>query len=210
MKEYNFIGAQDWVKYFKIIFENSKIENLLEFGLGDGTEFLLDNVSNVTSLEISVSQLNKDWFDKSVNKYKNYKWNCVYIEADESIKKANEIAQATRYPIKYKDHIVELKKIVDQYTTENKYDLIFVDPGFHNRGDLVNLLFNKTNIIAAHDTSRDENRILKNIYGYNIVKIPKNYTEYHFEDTYMGTTLWIEKNSNPKLHSIFKEYNGKI
>ena len=70
MKEYNFIGAQDWVKYFKIIFENSKIENLLEFGLGDGTEFLLDNVSNVTSLEISVSQLNKDWFDKSVNKYK--------------------------------------------------------------------------------------------------------------------------------------------
>lgn len=53
MKNYNFSGAQDWSKYFDTIFKTYKVNHLLEFGLGDGTEFLLDNCETVTSVEIS-------------------------------------------------------------------------------------------------------------------------------------------------------------
>lgn len=192
-KNYNFEGAQDWHIYFKEIFKQTKINNFLEFGLGHGTEFLLDNCENVKSVEISLGEYNKYWYDLCLEKYSIYKnWSVSYIDAPEEIKKSNQDAQEKRYPLKDNKHIPILKNIVKPFLNEN-WDMIFVDAGFHNRGDLVNLCFQHAPIIAAHDTSRDENRILKNIYGYNIVNIPSNYEEYHFEDTYMGTTIWIRK-----------------
>jgi hypothetical protein len=84
-----------------------------------------------------------------------------------------------------------LKSLIDPFLKRKKYDIIFVDPGIHNRGDIVNLCFGKANIIAAHDTDRT-GRVIKNIYGYNIVEVPKNYTEIHFDSPYMGTTFWIK------------------
>lgn len=206
MKKYNFEGAQDWHTYFKIIFNNIKINNFLEFGLGNGTEFLLDHCGHVTSAEISLGSYNKSWHDICVDKYKNYKnWSPIYIEASPEIVEANEIAQRQRYPISYDSHLPELKKIVDTLLLNNKYDFIFVDAGIHNRGDLVNLVMGKAPIIAAHDSSRDPGRILKNIYGYNIVQVPSNYLEFHFEDTYMGTTIWIDKDLDVNLINALKE-----
>lgn len=203
MKQYNFSGAQDWYGYFQVIFENTKINNMLEFGLGDGTEFLLDNCNYVKSIEISVSDYNKNWYEKCINKYKNYSnWCPVYIEASNEIKRANEIAQAERYPITYKDHILHLEEIIQLNAKDRPYDFIFVDAGIHNRGDIVNLSFNLSPIIAAHDSSRDKNRILENIYGYNIVNVPNNYLEFHFEDTYMGTTIWINKNYEVIINAL--------
>lgn len=202
MKEYNFSGAQDWTKYFEKLFNVYKIKNLVEFGLGDGTEFLLDNCEKVTSVEISLGDYNKSWHDKCVEKYKDYKnWDVFYIDAPKEVVLANDEAINKRYPIIYKDHISKLKTIVNKHC--KNADMIFVDAGFHNRGDLVNLCFNKAKIIAAHDTSRDEGRILKNIYGYNIVEIPENYIEFHFEDTYMGTTIWVDK----ELVEVIKALN---
>lgn len=203
MKNYNFSGAQDWSKYFDVIFKTCKITHLLEFGLGDGTEFLLDNCEKVTSVEISLGDYNKSWHDKCVEKYKNYQnWNVNYIDAPKEVVESNQEAIDKRYPINYTAHLPKLKAIVDKYA--KKTDMIFIDAGFHNRGDLVNLCFNKAKIIAAHDTSRDEGRILKNIYGYNIVNIPDNYVEFHFEDTYMGTTIWVDK----ELTTVIEVLNG--
>ena len=203
VKNYNFSGAQDWSKYFDTIFKTYKVNHLLEFGLGDGTEFLLDNCETVTSVEISLGDYNKSWHDKCVEKYKNYQnWNVHYIDAPKEVVEANQEAIDKRYPINYTQHLPKLKEIVDKYT--KKTDMIFIDAGFHNRGDLVNLCFNKAKIIAAHDSSRDEGRVLKNIYGYNIVNIPDNYLEFHFEDTYMGTTIWVDK----ELTNVIEALNG--
>lgn len=203
MKDYQFTGAQDWSKYFDAIFKKTKINHLLEFGLGDGTEFLLDNCNKVTSVEISLGDYNKSWHDKCVEKYKDYKnWDVYYIDAPKEVVEANDEAINKRYPIDYSAHIPKLKTIVNKYAKNT--DMIFVDAGFHNRGDLVNLCFNKAKVIAAHDSSRDESRILKNIYGYNIVNVPDNYIEFHFEDTYMGTTIWVEKSAT----DIIEVLNG--
>jgi hypothetical protein len=202
MKEYSFEGAQDWHHYFKIIFDNFKVRNMLEFGLGNGTEFLLDHCNTVTSVEISLGDYNKSWYSMCLKKYSHYNnWNPIYIEACDEIREANEIAQKNRYPISYNKHLSKLEEITDLVLSDHEYDAIFVDAGIHNRGDILNLVMGKAPIIAAHDSSRDENRILKNIYGYNIVRVPSDYLEFHFEDTYMGTTIWVKKDFNSNVIS---------
>lgn len=195
MKTYDhFMECQDWVKYFQQIFDGINVKNCLEFGLGEGTEFFLDNCEHVTSLEISVSGINDGWYKRCKEKYKeNKNWECIYYKAGQDIITANELAINNKYPIEFKEHIKELKVLIN--TLNKPYDIAFVDSGIHNRGDIVNILFDKNDIdiIAAHDTSRTD-RIVKNIYGYNIVNIPKDFLEFHFEDTYMGSTFWIRKN----------------
>jgi hypothetical protein len=62
MKNYNFTFTQDWHNYFLKVFETKKIKNLLEFGLGDGTEFLLDYCEFVKSVELSLGDFNLNWF----------------------------------------------------------------------------------------------------------------------------------------------------
>lgn len=57
----------------------------------------------------------------------------------------------------------------------------------HHTGCLDDLEWVASSLGCSIDT-------LKYPYGYNIGKVPENYLEIHFEDTYMGTTFWINKN----------------
>ena len=189
---YDFNDAQDWVQYFERIFKKVEINSVLEFGLGLGTQFLCDNVKQVTSVELSTGDFNLEWTNKIKEILKEYNnWTLHYIDIPEEIKIANQNAIENRYPLTNTSYIPVLKKLLNPYLYRKKYDIIFVDPGIHNRGDIVNLCFGKAKIVAAHDTDRT-GRIIKDIYGYNIVDIPKNYTEIHFNETYMGTTFWIK------------------
>lgn len=191
-KQYNFTAAQDWNLYFQKLFDTIQVESILEFGLGVGTEFLCDNAKKVISVELSVSDLNKDWTEKTKEKLKDYtNWTLHYIEVPDEIIKSNQNAIDYKYPLKDTSYLPTLKSLINKFLSRKKYDIIFVDPGIHNRGDIVNLCFGKANIIAAHDTDRT-GRVIKNIYGYNIVKVPETYTEIHFDSPYMGTTFWIK------------------
>jgi hypothetical protein len=208
MKNYNLTSTQDWHFYFAEIFKNRKIDTMLEFGLGVGTEYLLDNCSNVTSVELSAGDYNKEWHDQTVEHLKDYKnWNCVYVDLPQDIKDANERAQKLRFPLDDTQYLKSLKSITDEFLKTKKYDFIFVDAGIHTRGDLVNLSFGKADIIAAHDTSRETSRVLENIYGYNIVNVPDDYIEIHYECTYMGTTLWIKKDLSD-IVEIMKKFKA--
>jgi hypothetical protein len=199
MKNYNLTATQDWHYYFSEIFRNMKIGSILEFGLGVGTRYLLDHCEKLTSVELSKGDFNKSWYDKTCEELKEYSnWKCDYIDLPEDIKDADDMAQKFLFPLDDLSYLKSLKKVTDPYLKNKKYDIIFVDAGIHTRGDLVNLSFGKADIIAAHDTSRMSERVIQNIYGYNIVKVPDNYTEIYYGCTYMGTTLWIE-NSNLEL-----------
>lgn len=192
-KNYNFTPAQDWVQYFEKIFNTIEVESILEFGLGLGTEFLCDNAKKVISVELSAGDLNKEWSDKTQEKLKEYKnWELHYIDIPEKVHKANLDAIENQYPLEDTSYLPTLKKLINPFLNKKTYDIIFVDAGIHNRGDIVNMCFGKANIIAAHDTDRT-GRIIKNIYGYNIVNPPENYQEIHFNESYMGTTFWINK-----------------
>ena len=191
-KNYNFTSAQDWVGYFDNIFKATEIEKILEFGLGLGTEFLCDNAKEVTSVELSTGDFNREWADKTQEQLKEYKnWKLHYIDIPEEIKKANFDAIQNQYPLKDISFLPVLKKIINPFLYKKEYDIIFIDPGIHNRGDIVNLCFGKAKIIAAHDSDRT-GRVIKNIYGYNIVEVPENYTEIHRNESYMGTTFWVD------------------
>ena len=188
MKNYDFTPAQDWVPYFDKLFNTVEIETVLEFGLGLGTEFLCDNAKKVTSVELSTGDFNKEWTDKTQEKLKDYKnWDLHYIEIPEEVSKANQEAIKSQYPLSDLSYIPVLKKIIDKFIS-TEHDLIFVDAGIHNRGDIVNMCFGKSKIIAAHDSDRT-GRVIKNIYGYNIVEVPENYVEIHRNESYMGTTF---------------------
>ena len=206
-KEYNFTPAQDWVEYFERIFETIEVNKILEFGLGLGTEFLCDNAKEVISVELSTGEFNKEWADKTQEKLKDYQnWKLHYIEIPDEIQKANSNAIEKQYPLEDTSYLPILKKIINPFLMRKKYDIIFVDAGIHNRGDIVNLCFGKADIIAAHDTDRT-GRIIQNIYGYNIVNTPENYTEIHLNELYMGTTFWINHtvdNSNIIIDALQK------
>ena len=206
MKEYNFTPTQDWHFYFSVIFDNTKIRNMIEFGLGVGTPYLADNCEFLKSVELSLGEYNLEWFNKTKDDMKGRKnWDCEYVEVNKKIFDANDRAQNLRFPLEDTKYLIDLRKIVNKHLDEREYDFIFVDAGIHTRGDIVNMSFGKADIIAAHDTSRDPNRVLKNVYGYNIVNVPSNYTEIHFEDTYMGTTIWVN-NRLSDLIEILKNY----
>lgn len=192
IKEYNFTAAQDWVEYFDKIFKTIEIEKILEFGLGLGTEFLCDNAKEVTSVELSTGDFNKEWTDKTQEQLKAYSnWKFHYIDIPKEIHKANLDAIQNQYPLKDTSYLPVLKKLINPFISRKKYDIIFIDAGIHNRGDIVNLCFGKAKIIAAHDSDRT-GRVIKNIYGYNIVEVPKSYTEIHRNESYMGTTFWVD------------------
>jgi hypothetical protein len=204
--KYNFTSTQDWNFYFAQIFENEKIGNMIEFGLGVGTPYLADNCNFLKSVELSLGAYNLEWYNKTVDDMKNYKnWESKYVNVNEKIADANDRAQRLRFPLSDVSYLKDLKTVFAESIGDKKYDFIFVDAGIHTRGDLVNMSFGRADIIAAHDTSRDTNRVLENVYGYNIVNVPNGYVEIHFEDTYMGTTIWV-KNTKKDLIKILKNY----
>jgi predicted O-methyltransferase YrrM len=206
-KQYNFTPAQDWTEYFDNIFKITEIEKILEFGLGLGTEFLCDNAKDVVSVELSTGDFNKEWADKTQEKLKEYKnWKLHYIDIPEEIHKSNTDAIQNQYPLEDTSYLSVLEKLINPFLNEKEYDIIFVDPGIHNRGDIVNLCFGNAKIIAAHDSDRT-GRITPNIYGYNIVEVPENYTEIHLNESYMGTTFWVDhtlENSEFIINSLRK------
>lgn len=192
IKDYNFTPAQDWVKYFDKIFKTIEIEKILEFGLGLGTEFLCDNAKEVTSVELSIGDFSKEWADKTQKQLKEYtNWKLHYINIPKEIHKANSDAIKSQYPLEDTSYLPVLKKLINPFLFKKKYDIIFIDAGIHNRGDIVNLCFGKAKIVAAHDSDRT-GRVIKNIYGYNIVEVPESYTEIHRNESYMGTTFWVD------------------
>jgi hypothetical protein len=198
-KNYNLGWAQCWHTWFELLFEKTEINNALEFGLGLGTEYLLDNVKYLHSVELSVSDLNKNWTEKIKSTCGGYdNWKLDYIECPESIVESNILVQSTHHPMKDETYRNDLYKLVDPFIDNQNWDLIFVDCGIHHRGDIVNRCMEKTiPLIAAHDTNHSE------IYGYNLV----NNDKYHKirKDTNNGTTFWVLKthfNFNLIVNSI--------
>jgi hypothetical protein len=195
-QQYNFSETQDWAQFFQKIFDVTQINHVLEFGLGLGTRFLCDNSASVTSVELAVSDLNKNWTEETQQSLKDYQnWTLHYSEMPTEIIKSNNDAISNKYPLSDLSYLPILEKIISPFIDKQKWDLIFVDAGIHNRGDIVNLCFDKADIIAAHDTDRT-GRVIPNIYGYNIVNIPDNYVEIHLNSTYCGTTFWLNKHSD--------------
>ncbi len=196
----------DHVQHFQKLFRYAKVRSLLEFGVGYGTKYFLDNCKEVTSCEILFPKQKADWFEQTKFLFRGYKnWTPLLKRVSKSFKSADKIARQEQKNPALQDaaYLTELKKICDDLFRKNSYDVAFVDPGFHMRGDLVNELFDRAAIIVAHDTNAPFE-----VYGWDRVETPVHYQKIVFKEG-SGVTFWIRKDK-AELISALEQYAGKI
>ena len=163
----------DWQEAFDYIQDKDKM-TIIELGCGEGTQYLLDNFRKVISIEYS----RYDYEFKKIN-HKNHTY--IELKNDKEIIKKDiiliEPIGGTRPDVNDK-----VKLIID---TLKKYksDIIFVDFGFHFRGEVVQALINlnKYKYIAYHDISFK-------YYGYENLDL-KNYKEVIRDERGQGTAV---------------------
>lgn len=192
---YEVLAASDWtdhVRSFKELFSLIKIKSFLELGCGRGTKFFLDNCESVTSVELVVSDLSDKivpWYYATQGTlYKYTNWNPSLHIFSLNVTKANGTALKELDPELFdKSYLPEIDQLMSQIFSKNRYDVAFVDPGIHIRGDLVNALFGRCDIIAAHDTNFNGKT-----YGWYKFKNHPDYEK--IVSTYgSGITFWIKK-----------------
>jgi len=186
----------DWIKPHELLFNNLKPKIVLEFGLGEGSEFFLKNCQKLISVEpYTTNQELIDtlhlpdlrWanlFKQVFSHYNN--WIVVPYECKEAILKADKEAQRgdkMQDPIS-QEYKKEIQDLVDKICEEYHPDYAFVDHGLHLRGDFVNALFGRVKAIGAHDTNT------KGSYGYHRVVSPADYIKEEYPNG-EGTTFWI-------------------
>lgn len=194
----------DYEQAHSVFFEYGFPKRMIEFGLGDGTEFFLKRCEEVVSVELYTSDkslaeglpISSDhWMGHFKEMFKSYKnWKVVGYEVGVAIIQAEmEITGKTGLrrgsePVTL-DYKNKLRKLIEKLFKDAAYDYAFVDAGIHLRGDIVNELFQKVPVIGAHDT---KSAFQKELYGYNRVKVPGNYQEFEGENCGEGITFWIK------------------
>ncbi|NGX34278.1 MAG: hypothetical protein K1060chlam1_00629 [Candidatus Anoxychlamydiales bacterium] len=188
----------DHVQHFRKLFSVKKFRNVLEFGMGYGTKYFLDNCDKVTSMEFVLIPEHHKWFDICRKLYRDYpSWKIKKLETPQSLIQADFEAR-TREGHEIFSYLMDLKRIIFQNVADNTYDLIFVDTGFHPRADIINLLFGKTKVIVAHDTNFRYGR-----YGWRRIKVPSDYKEIQLIEG-SGVTVWIHKSEDKLIQAVSK------
>lgn len=206
-------GYTEHVRHFKRLFNNCQVRTFLEFGVGFSTKYFIDNCENVISVEFVTPGTGPEWLQYCMNLYASCKtWTPIayfaglgldtswtpykYLGADSVYKAAayQPVYRKSYAPID-SSFLDDLNKFVQEQVTANTIDVAFVDAGVCLRGDLVQVLFNKVPIIAAHDIASKEKRQLDDVYGYGRIIVPQNYVEI-FIPFGMGTAFWIKNEAS--------------
>jgi hypothetical protein len=189
--DYDFLVSSphsDHIQHLEKLFQNAKIDSVLEFGLGYGTKYFLDRCQEVTSCEIILPDQTMGWFTRTQDLFQKYSnWTPLLKRGSLSMQQMNSLAvRSSKDPALHDaTYLLELKDICDELFKDKGFELALVDPGFHMRGDLVNELFDRVPIIVAHDTN-----IAPKIYGWEKVHTPSNYEKIVFTEG-QGATFWI-------------------
>jgi hypothetical protein len=149
----------DWIELMETAIPNKKELSIIEFGLGEGTEYLIKNFKDVYSYELMNT---RNWYDYTVEKLSlNENWQHKLVLWSE---------------IGFKDYDTSLPQRlledIDTLFSEKKYDVVFMDGGYHVRGDIVNVIINKfyPDYIVIHDIN-----YAYEIDGYGRINLPKGY-----------------------------------
>ncbi len=177
----------DHVYYFVPIFEHLQVKNLLEFGLGNGSQVFIDYCDHVTSIEMVVDSENNQWFSHCKEKFSSVKnWTPIEYQCNELLLKAHSISWRSHNPTEFlKEYTFYLREVVTSFLRKENYELVFVDSGFAARADIINAVFSEVPIVVTHDTKHDPK-----MYGWGRIQVPGEYTEIHL-DTPQGLTFWV-------------------
>jgi hypothetical protein len=171
----------DWIDIVEKTIQNKDRINFLEFGLGEGTEYLVDKFKFVYSHEL-IDEKDPtliEWYNKSSEKLKdkkNWKSEVVFW------KDINFIDYDPNLPKQLLDRI-------DELFSEYRFDGVLVDGGYHVRGDIANYVLNKfkPKYVAIHDTNYNYE-----VDGYLRIILPDIYetVEYKVGE---GTHIFVKK-----------------
>lgn len=165
----------DWQDFLQEQIQLHKPKTIVEFGLGEGTELFTRLADKVYSIELACRDEHIEWFNKISEDLKDHeKWK-GYIHNCED-----------EYTSKVRAYInLQLGRI--------RPDFVFVDPGVHFRGQLVNqCVLLKIPMIAAHDTNFGFEEESGDAYFWKLIVTP-GYEKIHYQQG-QGTTLWIKNN----------------
>lgn len=166
----------DWIDLVKSTIPQKDKLAILEFGLGEGTKYLLDNFKFVYSYELAP---NSKWYNPIVEKFsgsENWQHELVLF------KDIGFVDFNTDLP---KELLTGITKLFNKY----KFDVVFMDGNYHVRGDITNFILNKfyPKYFIIHDIS-----IAFEQDGYSRIELPSRYksvSSYSGE----GTRIFIKK-----------------
>ena len=170
----------DWIEIVdKTISEKDRV-SILEFGLGNGTKYLVNNFKHVYSYEIidDADPTLEEWGKQSIQELGHYSnW-------DYEIVKYSEI-DFIDYDI---DLSSKLLKRIDELFNKYKFEAVLVDGGYHVRGDIANYILNKfsAKYVVIHDTNYNYE-----VDGYERISLPKNYSTVKYTEG-EGTHIFVK------------------
>jgi hypothetical protein len=170
----------DWTEIVETtVLEKDKL-SILEFGLGDGTKYLVDNFKKVYSYEIiddadpSLAEWGRECVQK-LNAYSNWEYEITkYSEVDF---------------VDYDSNLSsKLLNRIDELFDKYKFEAVLVDGGYHVRGDIANYILNKfpTKYVVIHDTNYNYT-----VDGYGRINLPKNYSTVKYTEG-EGTHIFVK------------------
>jgi hypothetical protein len=171
----------DWINIVDTTIDSEKYSSILEFGLGDGTEYLIKKFKSVYSYEL-IDESDPtliEWYNGCVEKFKSYKnWNKEVVMWGD---------------IGFIDYNPQLPKEllgrIDELFTLYNFNSVLVDGGYHVRGDIANYVLNKhkPQYVIIHDTNYNYD-----VDGYNRIQLPMEYDTIKYE-VGEGTYIFTKK-----------------
>jgi hypothetical protein len=198
-------GYTDHIPAFQKLFQCRKINTFLEFGLGRGTKYFIENCNKVISIElISTTSTPRllSWYLKAVNMFSHHaNWTPYLLRCSPLMDLYDSMASKGIVPKEnFNGYLQDVETICSWALGKKTIDLVFIDQGMLPRGDFVNALFGKVNIIAAHDTN-----YALSLHAYDRVKDDPNYVKIHYKKG-CGTTFWVKKEDQELIQYLQKAF----
>lgn len=205
LRSYEYLAENPWtdhVQHTAKLFQLLPVSSFLEFGMGEGTKFYLDQCDHVTSVE-TLGRLGRSiherCYQQCLSLYKNYpNWNPLLYDCSSDICEAVDMVHEFQIDPAVIDptYLEEIKELCDDLFAKRSYDVVLVDPGLILQGDIINELFDRTDIIVAHDFNGNSQ-----LYGWYKIKTPAHYQLIHFTEG-EGTAFWIKKTRGELIHQL--------
>jgi hypothetical protein len=171
----------DWIGITDPTLQNKSTLSILEFGLGEGTKYLLDNFMYVYSYELNDDHHPEyiEWWDKSNDDYKSYSnWG-------RELHWYSEVGFIDHNPILPE----KLTERIDELFREHNFDAVLVDGVGHCRGDVANYILHNhsPNYVIIHDTNFNYE-----VDGYGRIQLPSQYETIIYTEG-EGTHIFVKK-----------------
>jgi hypothetical protein len=170
----------DWIDIVEdTILEKANLP-ILEFGLGQGTEYLVNNFKSVYSYELidNADPSLEVWSKQCITQFSSStNWNYEVVKYDDIAFEDYNPKLATK-----------LLTRIDELFNKYKFEAVLVDGGYHVRGDIANYILNKfaPSYVIIHDTNYNYE-----VDGYCRIELPANYTTVKYTQG-EGTHIFVK------------------